>query len=269
MTNTNTFLGMDSLGGQVGLGEYPQKILALKIIWPPVVAQTLTNVTSDFNGMLYGDAQAQVEKVKAYDSQTGYDFPYFKPALMDGAMTRQGLLTLQECVGEAGILRVGGRRFCVVAWNPSRNYMEVIDAAGRFLGDCSVGEKFNSVPASPPVVEHRGWLAPPVGGLKLYIDTAVKQAECLAVLEGLECAVEGGLSISIVESDVTNVITAIRNYSLSASKGPVKEDIRNLLIQVGCDTCTSVVRSGNRVAHCLANLVCFDELVFSGCTCYC
>ncbi|GMN24269.1 hypothetical protein TIFTF001_047624 [Ficus carica] len=192
--------------------------------------------------MLYGDAQAQVEKVKAFDSQTGYDFPYFKPALMDGAMTRQGLLTLQERMSLGDF------------------------TSSDPLAYSFVGEKFNSVPASPPVVVHRGWLAPPVGGLKLYIDTAVKQAECLAVREGLECAVEGGLSISIVESDVTNVITAIRNCSLSASEGPVIEDIRNLLIQVGCDTCTSVVRNGNRVALCLANLVCFDEFVFLGCT---
>ena len=63
----------------------------------------------------------------------------------------------------------------MVAWKPSRNYMEVIDAAGRFLGNYSVGEKFNSVPASPPVVQHRGWLAPPVGGLNLNIDADVKQ----------------------------------------------------------------------------------------------
>lgn len=76
-------------------------------------------------------------------------------------------------------------------------------------------------------------------------------AECLAVREGLECAVEWGLSISIVESDATNVISAIGSGSSLAMEGLVIEDIRSLLIQVGCDSCTSVSRNGNRVAHCL------------------
>lgn len=64
-----------------------------------------------------------------------------------------------------------------------------------------------------------------------------------------------------------NVVAAIRSGSSLAMEGLVIEDIRSLLIQVGCDSCTSVSCNGNRpVAHCLANLVCVNDAIFHGCT---
>ncbi|GMN41723.1 hypothetical protein TIFTF001_010935 [Ficus carica] len=69
-----------------------------------------------------------------------------------------------------------------------------------------------------------------------------------------------------MESDAVNVISAIKYGSLMAVEGPVVEDIWSLLTRVGCEHCTSVTRHGNRVAHCLANLVCFNDVSISGCT---
>ena len=57
---------------------------------------------------------------------------------------------------------------------PARSHLEVIEVAEHFLGIYSLGDKLHSCLVSHSVAQSRGWLALPVGGLKLNVDAAVK-----------------------------------------------------------------------------------------------
>ncbi|GMN63790.1 hypothetical protein TIFTF001_032871 [Ficus carica] len=73
-----------------------------------------------------------------------------------------------------------------------------------------------------------------------------------------------GLNVNVVESDAVNVVQAINTSSSLEVAGPIIDDIKASLCQVVGDiACRHVARSGNVVAHKLANLAfLFSEEVF-------
>lgn len=77
-------------------------------------------------------------------------------------------------------------------------------------------------------------------------------AECLALREGLLFAKNRGLRVSLLESESCNAVRAINGAFLFAAECPIINDVKLLMEEAGCGTCSHIPRKCNMAAHTLA-----------------
>lgn len=77
-------------------------------------------------------------------------------------------------------------------------------------------------------------------------------AECIAIREGLQFAIDSGLRVQSIESDASLAIQKIANLEVLAPEFPIIEDISRLIGVLGGGSCHAISRLVNGVAHTLA-----------------
>ncbi|GMN49447.1 hypothetical protein TIFTF001_018610 [Ficus carica] len=89
-------------------------------------------------------------------------------------------------------------------------------------------------------------------------------AECLAIREGFQFAVDSGLRVKIVESDSIQAVKACNDPDPLAPVGPVFEDFSYLFRVLGGGYCCTISRWANIAAHTLARFSFAQMLSFIG-----
>ena len=87
--------------------------------------------------------------------------------------------------------------------------------------------------------------------------------QLLAIHGGILCASEIGLKIDVLESDVADIIKRITNRHISSSLGAnilrsISYYFFILFYFIVEGTCRHIFRTGNMIAHTLANFVTLD-----------
>ncbi|PON67759.1 Ribonuclease H-like domain containing protein [Trema orientale] len=89
--------------------------------------------------------------------------------------------------------------------------------------------------------------------VKIQDNFSVILGELMAMREGLRIALEKGFSVSIIETDATEVISLFRSCDSFSPFFSVIFDIRQILSSARISSCCHVSRFGNMVAHFLAS----------------